>query len=82
MNRFVSIVFLTTSCALVGCGGGGSGGGASMPTPPQPNPTSTSLEGFVRDAMDDDPGAPPKEINDVPFTNQVQDDTFDDVFPA
>jgi hypothetical protein len=94
MNRsrkraIVSIAFITTSCALFGCGGGGSGSGsgaplptpAPMPTPPT-NTTSTSLEVFVRDLMNDDQSASPRELNDVPFTNAVREDTFDDVFPA
>lgn len=87
MNRsrtraIVSIAFFATSCALFGCGGGGSDSGAPAQMPPPPNPTSTSLEVFVRDLMNGDQSAPPKEINDVPFTNEVHDDTFDDVFPA
>jgi hypothetical protein len=93
MNRsskraIAAIAFCAMSCALFGCGGGGSGSGASMPVPPtapMPPPTtttSTSLEVFVRDLMDDDQSAPAKEINDVPFTNEVHDDTFDDLFPA
>ena len=74
------IAFYSMSLALFGCGGGGSGGsGAAMPAPP---PTAnTSLEMFVREALHDDESASPREINDVPFTAEVQESTFDDVFP-
>jgi hypothetical protein len=80
-SRIVSIAFYALSAALFGCGGGGSGGnGASMPGPP---PTAnTSLEVFVRDALKDDETASPREINDVPFTTEVQEAAFDDVFPT
>jgi hypothetical protein len=71
--------FAALLIALVGCGGGGSGGSTGAPVPP---PANTSFEGFVRDALKDDPSAQPREINDVPFTIQVQEATFDDAFPA
>jgi hypothetical protein len=68
--------------ALVGCGGGGSGGGRDGGEASTPPPANTSFERFVREALKDDPNAQPREINDVPFTIQVQQDTFDDAFPA
>jgi hypothetical protein len=80
MRAVVSIAVYALSVALFGCGGGGSGGnGPSMPAPPSAN---TSLEVFVRDALKDDATASPREINDVPFTTEVQEAAFDDVFPA
>ena len=78
-----SRIHVLTACgamlfALSGCGGGGSGGGAPMPPPA----TGTSLEVFVRGVIADDPSAQPREINDVPLTIDVRDDSFDDAFPS
>ena len=36
LHRFLSIVFLVTSLAMVGCGGGGGGGGGASPAPEVP----------------------------------------------
>ena len=80
-TRAIALVaFYSMSLALFGCGGGGSGGSAvPMPTPPTAH---TSLEVFVREALHDDQSASPREINAVPFTAEVQESTFDDVFPT
>ena len=80
MNRshtraIVFIAFYAMLLGLFGCGGGG--GGAAMPPP-----ANMSFERFVRDVMTDDENAPPRAINDVPFTVEVDDDAFDDAFPA
>jgi hypothetical protein len=62
---------------LFGCGSGGGGGSAAAPPP-----AGMSFERFVRDVMTDDENAPPRDINDVPFTIEVGDGAFDDAFPA
>ena len=69
------IAVFAISMALFGCGGGGGGGRLCL------RRRSHVARMFVRDTLKDDEHIAKRDQR-VPFNAEVQEGTFDDVFPT